>query len=1066
MEQGSKEEASLKEESSKPETALPPPGKMAEQIAKKVQNSGTPVDRTPIPLPDSGPGISLIEVFESKGGNEQEESASAGLNGVSALPIQMSADPGSEGPEPVEIGPFQQRIEQNGNRTAEAIRQHGNSLREQANQSANAVRQQVDARFDTGIQQIRDQFTTKRQQITDMLLSLRATLESNFQAAEETIATKGEQSKSDIDQLFTTHIEGVDQTVNGYISQARELSTTSQSQFRGELQAQAGRARSMGQSRAGTYPSDERGQVQRDAVIEVANETAREIEGKIQENVNAVAEICDPLPEQFRERGEELKSSINDHRQPLYEQVDQQVSQTREVIRQQYESLSQQLNTMEQSVMAQLDAGEEASLATLEGQQEQAHQQLDDTVAQIEEHVNSASENAAGRIEQAQQEASQLLEQNSEATEESIAAFTESVATNFSQIQSEVVAAMDEGITTYNTHFEAISSAADTSVDAELQRTGAALEQIYAAVQNQASEVTSQTASNLEEGLVGFDTQTIEFHEGIQDSLDENLVTMEGDMLRMLAEAEAKVGEARSEGLAKNQEALNELPGKMTEAASDAAWRHDHPIRAALWDAVSFIGGLLVGILLVLVLVVVVIVAFKAIVAGLILIGFSALVAKIIVVVGALVLLGVMVFLAYRQRRSQGQGGWSAFVGALGDVTGISDIVRGFSEPGLSPFERGFFIGRGVATVATFIFGNRINNIVNRGLGRIAASARFPRIAGLARGINNPVRGGVGEGLRARYPQFFNRSDQLGNAVARAGRSIRNGWNRFRGRNPGGRNDVGLSNRGYRPRQGERTMTREQYREWSRNQRAQRTFPERVTTAQNRAAALEAEMNRLMNVQGREGPMQGRYQDLLDEIVAARNLAPENPDAAARALSRLESQVRVVTEMAHVRGDLANAGVNIRNTHNRNMATANYELTMGNHEPLTGNNVSVSGRLDANAANRSIRQNGAGTTIDGAEMTPNAPRGDRNFQVHRTNPLEGNGGHQDSEAKLFEMLLPRMRRQFGVNFEVGRTYPDVRGNFTLTSEMTPCSSCGNIIGQFRNMFPNVNVTIRSGVRYP
>jgi hypothetical protein len=45
----------------------------------------------------------------------------------------------------------------------------------------------------------------------------------------------------------------------------------------------------------------------------------------------------------------------------------------------------------------------------------------------------------------------------------------------------------------------------------------------------------------------------------------------------------------------------------------------------------------------------------------------------------------------------------------LGDVTGVSSIIHGFTAEGLSPFERGFSIGEGIGTIASFFLARKID---------------------------------------------------------------------------------------------------------------------------------------------------------------------------------------------------------------------------------------------------------------------------------------------------------------------------------------------------------------------
>lgn len=61
----------------------------------------------------------------------------------------------------------------------------------------------------------------------------------------------------------------------------------------------------------------------------------------------------------------------------------------------------------------------------------------------------------------------------------------------------------------------------------------------------------------------------------------------------------------------------------------------------------------------------------------------------------------------------------------------------------------------------------------------------------------------------------------------------------------------------------------------------------------------------------------------------------------------------------------------------------------------------------------------------------------------------------DSEAKILEDIA----HQLGYNkFCVDET---VKGNVYLITERVPCPSCQDVIEQFKQMFPNVNVIVKN-----
>lgn len=60
----------------------------------------------------------------------------------------------------------------------------------------------------------------------------------------------------------------------------------------------------------------------------------------------------------------------------------------------------------------------------------------------------------------------------------------------------------------------------------------------------------------------------------------------------------------------------------------------------------------------------------------------------------------------------------------------------------------------------------------------------------------------------------------------------------------------------------------------------------------------------------------------------------------------------------------------------------------------------------------------------------------------------------DSEAKILEDIA----HQLGYNFfGVDET---ITGNVYLITERKPCASCSDVIMQFKQMFPNVNLVVK------
>jgi The BURPS668_1122 family of deaminases len=82
-------------------------------------------------------------------------------------------------------------------------------------------------------------------------------------------------------------------------------------------------------------------------------------------------------------------------------------------------------------------------------------------------------------------------------------------------------------------------------------------------------------------------------------------------------------------------------------------------------------------------------------------------------------------------------------------------------------------------------------------------------------------------------------------------------------------------------------------------------------------------------------------------------------------------------------------------------------------------------------------------------------------KVNSENVIDGEGSwlrNTDSEFKG----LNRLANELGA--EKGKVYHDVRGNIKVVSERNYCSSCQDVLKQFNEMFPKVDITLIDGLR--
>src|SRR5690606_33329559 len=288
--------------------------------------------------------------------------------------------------------------------------------------------------------------------------------------------------------------------------------------------------------------------------------------------------------------------------------------------------------------------------------------------------------------------------------------------------------------------FDKATQACAEGLTALEQTTAESLDRLDAQLNAKRTTLTEGTRRGLEGSKTGFDDAAQAVEDRVTDELQQSRDDLDADLRAKIAEVRPEVDTAIDEGMEKNQEALNDLPGAMREAASDAAWDYDHEILAAIRDVAALVAGVIVGIVLVIALVVLVIVGFKVLIAGLVAAGISLAVAKAIAVVVGLGMLAYGVYSAYSARVEAGlaAGPWEI----VQDLTGISAIRQSFENPNLSPFDRGMAFGEGAATLAAFVVlrGRRARQMDTR------INARLPR------GVTSPQRGALlPKGVQERF---------------------------------------------------------------------------------------------------------------------------------------------------------------------------------------------------------------------------------------------------------------------------------------------------------------------------
>jgi hypothetical protein len=602
--------------------------------------------------------------------------------------------------------------------------------------SAQTLQQSIQTRV---TQQIADVQSAAAEQRT----ALKAALENAVIQVDETLATnveaaqaKGENLKTKLTGLYSTHKTNVQKAVTDHIALTEKLRTDRKAEAGRKIQEKADEARRRGNDKAGGYPGDERGQKQAEAVRKVANETAGEIEGEKPGVENSIVEITQDIPSEFQAKGDEALKGFDDNLPDILKGVDDQVKVIVDNLTEKTQETKQQLQQLGEQLGIQLDTLEQSVLTTLQGIVPQAVTQVTGMVQAALPSIDAGAQEAIGEVVSFVGQATQTLlgieAPDVGAAQEyvgQVMGFASGAPAEVTPIFQEVDAQLAE-------QFTQLQTLTDERLLTMEGQTTTQLQTLTERVQAALTELTTTLATAFETVVTSMDEPFSETETRVNDELTGSLTEMTAGFGQTLREADGEIVNAINEGLAKANEALAGLDGKMNEAAAEAAWRYDHPVLAALKDIGGFVAGLVVGILVVLALVVVAIVAFQVIIAALVALGLSSALATLIVTIAGLALLAVGIYMAYQARIEEGQSGLMAFLGALGDIVGITDIINGIQqirEDGHVSFSSGFSIGQGLGKIGAIIFGGRISR---------AVKARLPN------SITHPVQGSAWRWLK------------------------------------------------------------------------------------------------------------------------------------------------------------------------------------------------------------------------------------------------------------------------------------------------------------------------------
>lgn len=667
--------------------------------------SETPSDQS---IPAQAP------IPEARAAEPGAETASAQAGTAPEDGAQAESTPPPAG-EDVDVGAHTERIAATAQEARSRVDATVENTRGELRGQARSMRASATSQVERAHANTTAAMQAQRGQLTAEMASARAQI-TTVQTVRRTESMSQEMDAiAQMTALFTGHRATVDSLVRDSIASASTINTEERNRATSRTNEQVEQARSRGAARAGSYPKNGRGRVQADAARGVATEVAQEMESRLPETLDSIDQITTPLPDAFRDEGARALRGFDDGLPSLLEGIQRQAAEVRDALDQRVAAVERQLQSLEQGWQAQLTSLEEAAHARIDSIAPQVQGQIDTAERAADRGLARAARETPAAIDQIEQESVQILGSTSDPDPDGARSFTDGVVGYIGGVADESVGAITEtgsGVgeqlqqarPTTATAMDNIKGATDGEQARFSTARGAGIAALLAGLDLDAALVLSTAASGAAEG-----------RRRVQEELNPTVTELREKFGTTLSGARDSARRGVDEGLAKNDEGLRDLDGSMREAASDAAWDYDHPILSTLSDIGAFIAGAIVGILTVVAMVVVIIIAAKLFIAGFVAIaialGVSAatalIVAKVVVAVGLLAWAAHGAYQAYSARRDAGQSVGGALLGGLGDLTGVTDIARAFTDESLSPYERGKAFGTGSATLVSTVMGGR-----------------------------------------------------------------------------------------------------------------------------------------------------------------------------------------------------------------------------------------------------------------------------------------------------------------------------------------------------------------------
>jgi hypothetical protein len=512
--------------------------------------------------------------------------------------------------------------------------------------------------------------------------SYKAIAQAKAIAAWLQLVTAGTTQAGAVEQSKKSHQDASRKMVSDKQGETRKFGEAEGKRGREAIEAQARDALARGAKKAASYRSDdpERDQVQADAAQTIANATAAEL---LKPGASVEANAI--------EQGNQLADGFAGAADKAVAAIEEQALQTTQQV---VCAAPTQLATFQGIGAATgeaIDNFAASIVAELAGVERESNRQLHSVGVSLTGQIDGAVATVQGSVDQQVVALEESLDQIVERTRAKAMAPQRPDPEALRNALVTVDGMLDDACDGFDEGLGEMADGAAQTFEGVVVAASTDLTQVETSTSGSLARITAATVDGMQELIAKQEEETGKFitkwTEGLStaqkevDAKWDSVVTGVGDKINEeLNKGKPAISKGVDDSVAENKKPLDELDENMQEAAEQAAYKYDHPIRYKLkrvFFAVLKALAVLVGV------VVAAIVAIVLIVVGII----SGVVA--LVVIGVIILVAVVGFVVYgivsgivRRIRSANtvfDGIRGFFVGIL-DITGIPNIVEGLTE--------------------------------------------------------------------------------------------------------------------------------------------------------------------------------------------------------------------------------------------------------------------------------------------------------------------------------------------------------------------------------------------------